>query len=86
MVDMRGWAPGGGVRETCAAATAQLSFSSSNNKCPTPRVAGRLVVFSPRALGGGAQGRGGAHEGLHARGWNHPNSVAPAAPSDAEQR
>ena len=44
------------------------------NKCPTPplQAAGSARLRAAR-LGGGAQGRGGAHEGLDARGWGHPN-------------
>ena len=41
---------------------------------PTPLVAGRaLLGFALRDSAGGAQGRGGAHEGRHARAWGHPN-------------
>ena len=39
-----------------------------------PLVAGWLLLgFALRDSAGGAQGRGGAHEGRHARGWGHPN-------------
>ena len=35
--------------------------------------AARSARLPAARLGGGAHGRGGAHERLHARGWGHPN-------------